>query len=165
MGILSSMGRLGDALRSIWGMNTLAKQSFWLLVLFVAGYAFFRSIQKPIPPDPVNEPVAAPLGGIHCLLLGDSAIRSYREAWTTPPSAADWGAAREKILGDVHEAERECSVASSDREREGIEAMRRALALVTRDLAAQAAAPPAPGTPPSQPEVAEHLARARERLR
>jgi hypothetical protein len=151
-------------------MNTVARQVFWLAVVFAIAYPILKRVQKPRPPDPFNEPVPTPAGGIHCLLLGEEAVQSYMKSWT---AAADPGAnpaspvSREKVLGEIDDAERECSVAASERERQGILEMRRALGLVRDGLRRPAGESGSPrgAASPGNDEISEHVARARELLR
>jgi hypothetical protein len=165
--------RIWDFLASLWGMNTVARQTFWLVLLFAIAYPILKRVQKPRSPDPFNEPVPKPVGGIHCLLLGEAAVHAYERAW--PELTANDAAIQrsgtsstlmEKVLGGVEDAERECSVASSDRERQGIQEMRKALGRVRQGLSQR----PVDGAAhteaaPGHEEISVHIARARELLR
>lgn len=124
------LGRLLEKIGDIHIMNTLGKQVVVLLVLFAAGLAYFKSRQQPVDDAPIPRE-QEPMGGLHCLLLGQEAhaalVRVAAELSRGQPTADDRHRAEERVTLAVDAALHDCSVARTDDERQGVEEMRLAL--------------------------------------
>lgn len=124
------IGRLLEKIGEIHVMNTLGKQVTILLVLFFASLAFFKARQKPVVDDPIPRP-QEPMGGLHCLVLGQEAQEALGRVAARladkAPTTDERHRAEEEVTRAVNAALHDCSVARTGDEKRGVEEMREAL--------------------------------------